>query len=368
MSGYGQSPFPQLQYCLRCCMPETNEGMQFDEMGVCKACRSSEHKMRIDWTVREKELCSLLEHYKARSGNNYDCIVPISGGKDSAFQLHVLTQIYRVKPLAVTFSHNWYSETGKFNLQNILEKLNVDHLMFTPNRALVSNLAKQSLYKIGDSCWHCHAGIGAFPLQVAVKFNIPLVIYGESPAEFSGRATYRERGQEAAPTFVNNWMKGSVKVPPIAMVNEVISPKDVHPFEQPTKEELEQAGITAIFLGDYLFWDAERQTEFLVATYGWRENGVEGTYKRYKSVECIMPGVHDYAKFLKRGFGRGSDMASQDVRAGLLTREEGFELAKQYDAQRPDTLDYYLKITGFTEEEFLAIVRSQRIGKFKDLP
>jgi len=365
---FGKPPFSHLQYCVRCCMPETNEGMQFDEMGVCKACRSSEQKMRIDWTDREKELRRLLERYRTQSGSNYDCIVPISGGKDSAFQLHVLTQIYGVKPLAVTFSHNLFSETGRWNLENILEKLNVDHLMFTPNRGLVNKLARRSLYEIGDACWHCHAGVGAFPLQVAVKFEIPLVIYGESPAEFSGRATYHDRGHESAPTFANNWTRGSVKVLPEHMVDDRISPKDVQPFRLPTDKELEAAHVLAIFLGDYIFWDAERQMEFLVKTYDWREDDVEGTYKKYKSVECIMPGVHDYTKYLKRGFGRGSDMASQDVRAGLLTREEGFELAKKYDPRRPEVLDYYLKITGFTEEEFLAIVKAHRRGKARDLP
>ena len=101
--------------------------------------------------------------------------------------------------------------------------------------------------------------------------------------------------------------------------------------------------------------------------YGWKEDDVEGTYKGYKSVECKMSGVHDYAKFIKRGFGRGTDHASQDVRAGLLTREEGFELAKKYDSERPPGLDYYLKITGMTEEEFLSTLKSKREGKAKQL-
>jgi hypothetical protein len=132
---FGNPPFPQLRYCLRCCMPETNEGMAFDELGICKACRSSEQKMHIDWEERQHKLRKLLDQYRARD-NGYDCIVPISGGKDSAFQLHVLTRIYGMKPLAVTFSHNWYTETGRYNLQNILDRTNVDHIMFSPNRDL----------------------------------------------------------------------------------------------------------------------------------------------------------------------------------------------------------------------------------------
>ncbi|MFQ5902187.1 MAG: N-acetyl sugar amidotransferase [Candidatus Binatia bacterium] len=364
MYDFGKPVYPQLQYCVRCCMPETNEGIKFDDMGICQACQSQEQKIHINWVERERELRKILDYYKDRSGNNYDCIVPISGGKDSSFQLHVIVKIYAMKPLAVTFSHNWYTDTGKYNLWTILEKLNVDHVMFTPNRSLVNKLAKRSLYAIGDSCWHCHAGVGAFPLQVAVKFNIPLIVWGESVAESSGRASYYEPVKYNADYF----LRVSAKVSPDQMADGELTAKDIYPFQNPTLEELEKVGVTGIHLGDYLFWDDERQVEFLRREYSWREDQVEGTYKRYKSVECIMPGVHDYTKFLKRGFGRATDHASQDVRAGLLSREEGFELAKKYDVKRPGVLDYYLKITGLAEEEFEKIVKSHREGKAKELP
>lgn len=365
MSEYGKPLYENLQYCVRCCMPETNEGIKFDEMGVCQACQSAEQKIRIDWVARERDLRKLLEHYKSISGNNYDCIVPISGGKDSTFQLHVLTKVYGMKPLAVTFSHNWFSETGKYNLSNALEKFNVDHILFTPNRSLVNRLAKESLYQIGDSCWHCHAGVGAFPLQAAVRFKIPLLVWGESIAEDSGRATYRDPVIKFDRDY---FTKVSAKKYAHEMISSELTAKDLYPFELPSVEEIEQVGVVGIHLGDYLFWDDERQMEFVRDTYGWREDHVEGTYKRYKSVECRMAGVHDYSKFIKRGFGRGTDHASQDVRAGLVTREEGFELAKKFDQERPAALDYYLSITGIPEEEFRNVLKSFRTGKGKDMP
>jgi hypothetical protein len=117
----GEQLFRDLTYCTRCCMPETTEGITFDEMGICQACQSSEQKIHIDWAARQRDLEKLLATYKAQAGNNYDCIVPISGGKDSTFQLHVLVKVYGMRPLAVTFSHNWFSEVGKANLENALE-------------------------------------------------------------------------------------------------------------------------------------------------------------------------------------------------------------------------------------------------------
>lgn len=352
----GSPLFSGLRYCIRCCMPESNEGIHFDEMGICRACQSAEQKIHIDWTVRERELRALFERYRAL-GNDYDCIVPISGGKDSAFQLHVVTKVYGLKALAVTFSHNWYSETGKYNLQNALEKFGVDHIMFTPSRALVNKLARGSLSKIGDACWHCHAGVGAFPLQIAVKYRIPLLVWGESIADMSGRATH----YEPMIRFDRDYFtRVSAKVYPEEMVSDEISLRDLAPFKLPSFAELEEVGVVGIHLGDYIFWDDERQMEFVRDVYDWREDTVEGTYKGYKSVECRMAGVHDYTKFLKRGFGRGTDHASIDVRAGLLTREEGFELAKQHDTERPKALDYYLEITGLTEREFEEILAGHR--------
>ncbi len=364
MSAPGRPLFANLRTCVRCCMPETSEGTLFDEMGVCRACQSSEQKMRIDWAERERQLRGILEEAKRSSGDNYDCLVPISGGKDSAFQLHVLVKQYGMKPLACTFSHRWFTETGEYNLWNILEKMGVDHLLFSPARDLVNRIAQKSLYRIGDPCWHCHAGVGSFPLQVAVKFNVPLIIWGESVAEAGNKASY----QDAVRFDEGYYPKVSMKVGVEGMEGEGLSGRDLYPFRFPTPEELQAAGVRGIFLGDYLFWDGERQVEFLKSAYGWREDNVEGTYKGYKSVECRMAGVHDYAKFVKRGFGRATDHVSQDVRAGLLTREEGFELIKKFDPQRPGQLDYYLQITGLSEEEFMRALKSQRTGKAKELP
>jgi N-acetyl sugar amidotransferase len=349
----------QLRYCVRCCMPETQEGLKFDEMGICQACQSSEQKIHINWVEREASLRRILEEAKVNAGNNYDCIIPISGGKDSTFQLYVLTQIYGMKPLAVTFSHNWFSETGWYNLLNSLEQFSVDHIMYTPNRSLVNRIARQSLSGIGDACWHCHAGVGSFPLQVAVRWKIPLLVWGESIAESSGRASYKDPVHKFDREY---FTKVSAKLRPDQMICDSLSERDLSSFNVPSQEEIDEVGVFGIHLGDYIFWDDERQTEFVRDNFGWRETDIEGTYKRYKSAECIMPGVHDFTNYLKRGYGRATFHASLDVRAGLLSREEGLELAKRYDAERPDALNYFLEITGMSEEEFYAIMREKRVG------
>ena len=357
-------PISGINYCLRCCVPETQEGVDFDEMGICTACRSSEEKMHIDWSAREKQLRSILDEAKAKAGNGYDCVLPISGGKDSFFQAHVLTKVYGLKPLAVTFNQNWVSETGFYNLQRCLEVFDLDHLQFTPARGLVNKLAKKSLDAIGDACWHCHSGVGAFPLQVATRFKIPLLVWGESIAESAGRATYSCPGTKFDRDY---FTKVSAKLTAEEMVGDGLSAKDLHPFELPSYEEIENTGVWGIHLGDYMFWDEERQTEWIREVYGWRETEMEGAYKGYKCAECIMSGVHDYTCYLKRGFGRSTGQASVDVRNGLLTRKEGFELIRKHDQERPDALDYYLKVTGLSEEEFYDVMQKKKLAKLKDI-
>ena len=359
----GNPAFKNLRYCIRCCMPETQEGIKFDEMGICQACQSSEQKIHINWVEREQELRRILDKAKAQAGNNYDCIIPISGGKDSMFQLYVLVKVYGLKPLAVTFSHNWYSETGWYNLQNALKEFNVDHIMFTPNRDLVNRIARRSLSGIGDACWHCHAGVGAFPLQAAVRFNIPLLIWGESIAETSGRASYKDPVHKFDRDY---FTKVSAKLRPSEMVSDYLSERDLYPFNVPSIEDIESVGVFGIHLGDYIFWDEERQTEFVSEYFGWKETEMEGAYKGYKSAECTMAGVHDFTCYLKRGYGRATFQACLDVRNGLMTREEGIDLASKIDSERPGALDYYLKITGISETEFYAMMKQLKHLKLID--
>ncbi len=354
-----------IRYCTRCCLPETVEGIEFDELGICTACQSSEQKMHISWKERERELRSILEEAKLKSKNKpYDCILPISGGKDSFFQAHVLTQIYGMRPLAVTFSHNWYSETGYYNLQRCLEVFNLDHMMFTPNRGLVNRIAKKSLEMIGDTCWTCHAGVGAFPLHIACKFDIPLLIYGESIAEDSGRASYYDPVTKYDREY---FTKVSAKVLPKDMICNYLLERELYPFEVPSAEECEEKGVFGIHLGDYIFWDEERQTEFVRDVYGWRETEMEGAFKGYKSAECVMAGMHDFTCYLKRGYGRSTHQASVDIRKGLLTRDEGLELAMAKDKERPEALDYYLQITGMSEAEFYSVMEKNRHERIKDI-
>jgi N-acetyl sugar amidotransferase len=344
----------KISYCARCCMPETMEGITFDQIGICVPCRSSEEKMHINWEERRAELIALLDQH--RSEDYYDCTLPMSGGKDSMYQAYLLNEVLGVVPLAVTHGQNWNSLEGRYNLENCLQKFDLDHIIFVMNRNVVNKMARKSLAAIGDACWHCHIGAGSFPVQAAVAWEIKLMCWGESIAERDGRGSYKT--QTEASLLYN--LEVSALVRAQDMSDEKTSLGELSPWFYPPKETLIASNIRYLHLGDYFFWDEERQVEFIKRNYEWMDSKVENTYKGYKSVECIMAGVHDYANFIKRGIGRATCHASDDVRRGLLTREEGFELAKKFDTQRPHALDYFLDITGLSEEEFEKTLKDAR--------
>ena len=300
----------EIRYCNRCCMPETMEGITFDEFGICTPCRSSEEKMHINWEDREKNLKAILD--SQRSDVYYDCMLPMSGGKDSSFQAFVLTKRYNVVPLAVTHGANWMSLTGRYNLENCLQKFDLDHLIFHANRNIINKAARKSLKVIGDACWHCHIGAGTFVIQSAFSWKVALMIWGESIAERDGRGSYMN--QTEASLYYNLEVSGRIKAEDFA--DEEIAYNDLSHWFYPEKEKIKGSNLRYLHLGDYIFWDEEKQVDFLVRNYEWMDSKVENAFKGYKSNECVMAGVHDYSNFIKRGIGRATVQASDDVRRG----------------------------------------------------
>ena len=332
----------------------------FIEKAIYESCKIK--KTIVEKDEKEKNLRKILNKFKNK--NYYDCLLPISGGKDSTFQTYVLTKIYNVTPIAVTHGTNWMSLNGRYNLENCINTFDLDHLFFLPNRNIVNRVAKKSAEFIGDACWHCHIGTQTFPIQTAIKWQIPLMIYGESIAERDGRGSYKKLLDHNKKYFYG--LKVSAKVRSEKFIGDGIEYSELKKWNYPKKKEMENSKLVYLHLGDYIFWDEQKQTEFIINNFNWKMNNrVENTYKGFKSNECIMAGVHDYFNFIKRGVGRATLHASDDVRRGLIKRIEAKNLIKKYDPERPHALDYYLKITGYKENEIeKKIIDSRKLSKF----
>ncbi len=352
----------ELRRCSRCMIPETHETIMFDEQGVCNICRQQEFKREaIDWNARERQLRTLIDSYRGRY--SHDCIVPFSGGKDSTFTLYHLIKEYKVKPLVVQFDHGFLRPQTLENNVRTLKQLGVDFLSFRPNWNVVKKLMLESLRRKGDFCWHCHTGIFAYPMQIAVKQNIPLLIWGEPSAEYTSYYGYDEQ-EEVDERRFNRFVNLGISADDMQGMIEGIEPRDLDPFRYPPVKDLRRVGVRSICLGSYLPWDVKSQVALIERELGWTGDDVEGVPRdyRYEKIECFMQGVRDYIKFLKRGYGRTAHLTSIDIRNGRLDRERALRLVDEHDGRRPPSLDLFLKYVGLTEDEFLEIAREHVVS------
>jgi N-acetyl sugar amidotransferase len=355
----------ELRRCSRCMIPETHETIMFDDEGVCNICRQQEFKRdEIDWQARRQEFGALIEMYRGKY--SHDCIVPFSGGKDSTFTLFHLMKEYKVKPLVVQFDHGFMRPRTLENNVRTLKKLGADVLSFRPDWTVVRKLMLESLKRKGDFCWHCHTGIFAYPMQIAVKFNIPLLIWGEPSAEYTSYYGYDEK-EEVDERRFNRFVNLGITADDMQGMIPGLSTRDLEPFRYPALKDLRRVGVRSVCLGSYIPWDTKKQSELIAQELGWQGNEVEGVPPEYsfEKIECFMQGVRDYLKYLKRGYGRTAHLTSLDIRHKRMTRQEADALVRQYDGKRPASLDLFLDAVGIDEEEFMEIAMTHVVSPWQ---
>jgi N-acetyl sugar amidotransferase len=347
-----------LKYCVRCVMPHTKPDLHIDEEGVCNACRSFEKRKEVDWDQRKSELLTLLEKYR-RHGSNWDCIVPVSGGKDSTYQVIRMLQL-GLNPLCVTSTTCDQSENGRRNIQN-LQRLGVDHVQFSPNPLVRAKLNRIGLAEVGDISWPEHVGIFTIPVRAAVQYNVPLIVWGEnSQNEYGGPAAATENN-----TLTRRWLEefGGLLGLRVSDLSETygIEARHLLPYQYPSDEDLQRVGVTGLFLGHYLPWDGLSNT-LIAQAHGFvtYDQPVEGSMVNYENLDNHQTGIHDYFKYLKFGFSRATDIACLHVRRGRITRQDAIEIVKARDGKFPWTylgkpIAEILEPLEMTTDEFIKI-------------
>ncbi len=358
-----------LRVCSRCLIPETHETIMFDAEGVCNVCRQHEVKRAIDWESKKRDLDVLVEQHRGRFA--YDCLVPFSGGKDSAFTLLYLMREYKIKPLVVSFDHGFLRPGVLANNERVLQKLGCDFIKFRPNWKLVQRVMLESFLRKGDFCWHCHSGIFAYPMQIAVRYNVPLVFWGEPSAEYTSYFSYdevEEVDERRFNRFVNLGINADDMRGMIDMSD--LDPRDLDPFRYPKLKDLRALNYRSVCLGSYIPWNVKQQVALIQDELDWQYDDVEGVPPQYgyEKIECAMQGVRDYIKYIKRGYGRTAHLASIDIRNGALDRATGQTLTETYDGRRPDSLDDFLDILGLNEAEFERVAMSHQVSPWEFKP
>ena len=348
-------------YCKKCVNPIIAVNLSMNENLICSACIVSDEKFTINWSKREEIFKKLLYSYKSK--NNYDCIIPVSGGKDSHFQAYYIKEKLGLNPLLVTYYTYNYSETGVSNLKNISQSIGLDHYIFYPNKKIISKMNKIGFEMTGDMSWHFHCGVWTIPFIIGSKFKIPLLIYGECGGiDLWGQYSFHDYPEFTLRSRNEDFLRGfSIED---FVGKEGINKEDLLWGIFPSENEVEVTGLRGVYMGNYIYWDANKNLE-IAKKLGFKENPTdyERTYRRFSNVDDIHEnGIKDYMKFIKFGYGRCTDHASKDIRLNYLTREKGIELVKKHDHVKPrDSLNYFLEMTNMNEEEFDVIA-----DKFRD--
>ena len=359
-----------IKYCKCCLFPETKPDLEFNDEGVCNACTNYTNRPRVDWEERKKQFIELVS--KIKNDNHWDCVIPISGGKDSTYQA-LTARRYGLNPLLVNSRTCDLSTIGRNNIDN-LRSLGFDAIEVLPNPKIRSKLNLVGLKEVGDISWPEHIGMFTIPFTIALRFDIPTIFYGENPQHEYGGPEH----------FVNNrhqdrrWLEEiggtlGMRLEDV-LLSEDIQQKDLNIYKFPDSNLLLEKNVKAFYLGYFFPWNG--LSNYIIAqaqgmlTYG---KPVEGSLVDYENLDNHQNGIHEYLKILKHGYGRITDQASILIRRNLISREEGLEIVKENEVKFPWTyldkpieeiikplgisLDYLIEIfDSFTNKNLLSLI------------
>lgn len=352
----------EVRFCARCVISNQRPRIRFDEQGVCSACRYAEKKARtIDWAKRDRHLQELCDRYRRPDGY-FDVVVPGSGGKDSAFVAHELKTKYGMHPLNVTWAPHLYTDVGWKNLQAFIHSGH-DNILGTPNGKVHAQMTRFAYEHLGDPFQPFVYGQKSFPLSIATRFNIPLVMYGEN-----GEVEYGGEGKnEENPThnidedLLRHYWSG---LPPEFWTDFGIRKQDLHYYLPPPTADMMRVGVQCHFFGYYRRWIPQENYYYCAENTGFQANPdgrSEGTYSKYASLDDKTDGFHYWMAYVKFGIGRCTSDAAHEIRDGHITRDEGVALVRRYDGEFPEKyFQTFLEYTGLTEAQFWAAADSWR--------
>jgi N-acetyl sugar amidotransferase len=336
--------------------------LNFDENQICTSCNTFKKFKNLSkefWEIKRKKFENIISEAKSKNSSYYDCVIPVSGGKDSYYQTHIICKEYNLKPLLITYHGNNYLPEGDYNRDRMKEVFNADHIVWGPSVEVLKKLNRLGFEKMGDMNWQNHCGIMTAPIQLASRFKIPLIIWGEIAWDISGmfepddyvefsarvRHEHNNRGFEWY-DFINDQSNNC---------ENLLNENDLIWAKYPTDIEIIQNNIRGIYIGNFFRWDPNQHAKMMQEKYKWKESQkpFQRTYRKFSNLDDKYEnGVHDLLKFIKFGYGRVSDHASKDIRDGYISREQGVELVKKYDHVVPDDLYEWLKYVEKTEDYF----------------
>lgn len=344
-----------MRYCVKCCMSDQRPGITFNEEGVCRPCQVAEERKSIDWDARKTELVELVnKHF--RKGAGYDCIITVSGGKDSHFQTHIMKECFDMNPLLLNVYNYSWTKTGMHNFLNMSEAFGCDIMSMVLNRKTAKTMTRVCFERWGKPTLYWDRAVYAWPIQMAVKLGIKLIVYGENISyEYGGAQGETPYAYEQ----INN--EATNPIDPEAWEDYDLDPEDFQALNYPSKEEIKESGIEPIYLSYFMKWDGKRNME-VAKKYGfrtleWEGWNREGYIEQYDQIDTAGYLVHPWLKYPKFGHARATDVSCYWIRTGRITREQGVEFVREHDHKLDQrVLDDFLAFTGYTQRQFWEIV------------
>lgn len=364
-----------MKYCKKCVYPIATVNLQINEDGVCSSCKTFEAFLKIPddiWKKRKDKLIQILDKYLSKKISNYDCLIPVSGGKDSYFQTHIICKELNLKPLLMTYHGNNFLSEGDYNRDQMRHHFNADHIVWGPSIDVLKKLNRICFKKMGDMNWQNHCGIFSAPIQVAVNFKIPFLFWGEINWDISGMFDPNDFVEFSARVRHEHDLRGYEWYDLINDETDKLTEKDMLWAKYPSDEDILKVGVRGLYIGNFFKWDPNEHTKKMIDLYGWKEaqEPFERTYRKFSNLDDRYEnGIHDLMKFVKFGYGRCSDHASKDIRTGYLSREEGVAKVLKHDHIVSKDLYYWLEYVNMKEIEFWEIAdtfRDPRVWKIRN--
>lgn len=323
-----------LRRCRRCLYTTAHPlGLTIDAEGVCSGCRVHEEKDSLDWTARWRMLETLVKPYRSGTGKNYDCIVPVTGANDSYFIVHLVKERLGLNPLLVTYNKYFNTALGIRNLANLRIRFNCDILIQNVNPLSVKKITRTTLREFGSLYWPCLAGQTVFPVQTAVRYRIPLIVWGAHQGLEQVGMFSHEHEVEMTRRYRKDHDLMGREADDLLSIFDTLRENDVWQFRYPDDGELLAVGVRGIYLGNYVRWDPKAQHEQMIASHGYGSARFERTFDCYDHVDCHnFMDLHDHVKLLKHGYSKVTDHASREIRHGRLDRAQGAALVRHYQA------------------------------------
>lgn len=355
--------------CSKCLVGPTWDTAEIGPDGVCNICKQNELKNAIDWVDRKRQLDEMVAKAKADAiehGRTYDCIVPVSFGKDSSYQLLYVVKDLGMKPLAIRFDHGLYRPRLEENFRKVTKQLGIDYVTFGVSFKTVREIMIQGLLRRGDSCVFCHLGIYAGVMQQVLRYKIPLVIWGEQISDYQdwGLGFGADEIEKVDETRFHRVASMGLTAEDLeGMCGGRISKRDLDPFRFPDSAELKKMRMQSVCLGSFIPWNVHENSERIKRELGWEGDYLENRPPEFwfDKGECQKMAVRDWLRFIKRGHSRATHWANIEIRAGRMTREAGLAMEKEYTPKRPASLDHFLEMWEMTEDEFMAIALSHQV-------